>query len=468
MPSKGVDCHSYISVPGCRIEFSVPGQTITKTNLSEFANDHLEVDKKNIHGLSNFKGTFEFKVFQNDQQIGHQDVVINVLNGDLVGGNLGVMEQQKSFGVNDVIISFGFYDAGPGIAGLPKSEQVWVTVTPNFSGWMGQVAPPGSPQAAKPFSKFFLPAVHDVGMNSMENSLAVLKSTALIDVLRKINPTVAKLVGNISHDAAQKLAPDIVRGLAITQKDTLDTMLALGARYFEFRPAYLHNEIRGSQPIPDQLYFQHSAIPGMAYAQFLHDCVQFLMQHQEEIVVIQCRWDGVPAECARPSEEDLNNYVNNALSVAVGSIERGSIDDMLNMNIQDLREQRKRLIVFVNSDSFSTYTDEANATINGDSLIAEFDKITPEKQAGKPFTNLQCQATATNIRDVVVYSVLAADASSSCLLATKPICDWKTLPWIKNNAGRLVDGQLVVAMNDFFDGATADVCIDWSRRRLEG
>jgi hypothetical protein len=66
-----------------------------------------------------------------------------------------------------------------------------------------------------------------------------------------------------------------------------------------------------------------------------------------------------------------------------------------------------------------------------------------------------------------VYSVLAIGADSSCLMATKPICNSKTLLWIIANAGRLIDGELVVAINDFFDGAIADVAIEWSRRRLE-
>jgi hypothetical protein len=204
----------------------------------------------------------------------------------------------------------------------------------------------------------------------------------------------------------------------------------------------------------------------MAYNQFLYDVVTFLAAHPNEIVVTQLRWDGVPDDCARPSDQDLANYLNAALAISNGSIVAGSEDDMRNLTIEQLREQKKRLIIFANSDSFSTYTDAGNATLNGDSIVAEFEAITPQSQAGKPFTNLQCQATATNIRDAVVYSVLTAGTDSSCLMATKPICDSKTLPWIQANAGRLVDGQLVVAMNDFFDGATADVAVEWSRRRL--
>ncbi|KAG9233218.1 PLC-like phosphodiesterase [Amylocarpus encephaloides] len=452
MPSKGVQCYSYIAVQGCAIEFNVPGGGIRKDGFRQFGNDHLEVDKKNIHGVFNFTGTFSFTVTQNGTQIAHQQLDINTMTGNLEGGTMNHMEATPSILAGEVIVNYGFYDAPDavqGAAGLPTSDQC-------------------SPQSDKPFSRWFLPAAHDVGMNSMENSEAVLHSDALIDVMRKINPVFAEVAGMMTHSAVKAIAPNIVKGLALTQKDTIAMMLSIGIRYFEFRPAYLHNEIRDTAGIPNGLYFMHSAIPGMAYSQFLRDTVDFLVQHPDEMVVVQLRWDGVPAECARPSDEDMNNHLNVALGASNGAIQHGTIDDMLHKSAAQLRAEQKRLILFVNSDSFSTYTDLGNATINGDSILAEFNTLSPEKQAGHPFTNLQCQATATNIPDVVAFSVLNANASSSCLLATKPICDSKTLPWIQREAGRLDPSILVVVMNDFVDGATADVCIEWSRRRLEG
>jgi hypothetical protein len=262
------------------------------------------------------------------------------------------------------------------------------------------------------------------------------------------------------------MAPNIVSGLAITQKDTLETILRIGTRYFEFRPAYLHNAIRGNPPIPDIPYFSHSAIPGMAYPQFLHDVIKFLLENPDEIVVVQNRWDGVPGDCVRPDDDELGRMLHEALAATNGELDVGSREDMERATITEIRNAKKRLIVFRDSDSYSTYTDEGNATLNGDTIVAQFNEITPERQNGKPFTNLQCQATATNIPDVVAYSVLAANAASSCILATKPMCDSKTLPWIKENGGRLHPDQLVVVMNDFIDGATADVAIEWSRKRL--
>lgn len=467
MPSKGVQVYSYIAAHGCQIEFSVPGTNLVRNELRRYFSDHLEVDKKNIKGPFNFKGTFAFKVLQNGHEITHQSVEINALTGDIGESTMAAMVNQVSVVNNDVIVCYGFYDSGPGVAGLPSSDQCYVTVTPNYSNWQRDVAPPGSGQAGKPFSKFFLPAVHDVGMNSMQSTDALLASSStLVGILTSVDPVFAKVAAALSHSAVKAMAPNIIYGLAITQKDTLPTMLNIGARYFEFRPAYLHNAIRHNAPIPDVLYFSHSAIPGMPYEQFLQDVVSFLVAHPTEIVVVQNRWDGVPAECEHPSDQDLSNYLNKALGKSNGAVAAGSLDDMRHLTIAQLRDQHKRLIVFNNSDSFSTYTDAANATLNGDSIVAEFNRISPQSQAGKPFTNLQCQATATNLPEAVAYSVITANASSSCLLATKPICDSKTLPWIQANAGRLDQNQLVVAMNDFFDGATADTAIEWSRRRL--
>jgi hypothetical protein len=449
MPSKGIQCYTYIAIPGAVITFTV-------------------VDKKYIKGLFNTTGTFAFTVTYNGQNLTSQSVEINILAGDLGGGSMKDMEDQISVVTPDVIVSYGFYDAGPGVAGLPDSDQCYVTVSPNYSSWMANVAPRGSPQAEKPFTHLFLPAAHDIGMNSMNSASAVIQSSALVDVMEKISPVFAKIAGMMTHEAVQHIAPNIVRGLAITQKDTLPSILSLGARYFEFRPAYLHNVIRKDHPIPDVLYFSHSAIPGMPYAQFLHDVVQFLTAYPDEIVVTQLRWDGVPAECARPSDEDLADYLNTALAASNGSLVAGSLNDILTLSISALRTQNKRLILFSNADSFSTYTDAGNATLVPAPLVAEFENLAsnPALANGKPFTNLQCQATATNIRDVVIYSVLAANASSSCLLATKGVCDDGTLPWIVGNGQRLKGDQLVVVMNDFFDGATADVGVEWSRKRL--
>jgi len=133
-----------------------------------------------------------------------------------------------------------------------------------------------------------------------------------------------------------------------------------------------------------------------------------------------------------------------------------------------LRAHGKRLIILDNANQYSSYGD-GNSTLVPGPIVAEFERMTAPQAQAHAFTLWQSQATATNIRDVVIQSVLFANTATSCLMATKPICDVGTLPWLQANLPRAAaKGRLNVIMNDFFDGATADVAIAASRKALEG
>ncbi|KAK3936096.1 PLC-like phosphodiesterase [Diplogelasinospora grovesii] len=472
MPSKGVQAYTYIAVPGCSIELSVPKQTIVRNELNYFWNGDMEVDARNISSFFDKTGRFTFKVLQNGNLITEQWIDVNAITGNASSGTMNTIANTPSvLHANGVVVTYGFYEAGPGHGLLPDRHQCYVTVSPNYANWMATVAPPGSQLEGRPFSRLVLPAVHDVGMNSMQSSEAVLRKVggAIVSTLVCDNKIMSEIADAVSGPAIALIAPNIIFSLAITQKDNLDTMMQIGARYFEFRPAHCHKAVIPSGALPDRLYFQHSAIPGMAYDAFLHDVVQFLLAHPTEIIVVQLRWDGVPPECARPSDQEQREYLDAALREANGQIIAGGLDDLRQSTIGQLRRDRKRLIMLVNVDSLSTYTDAGNATLNGDSIVSAFPAVlTASNAAGKGFINIQCQATATNIPKAVVYSILEASTTTSCLLATKAICDSKTLPWCRDNVLATCGREsLVVMMNDFLDGATADVAVQLSRKRLE-
>lgn len=305
MPSKGVQAYTYIAAPGCSIELSVPGQTVVKNDLHQLWNGDLEVESKNIDSFFNKTGRFTFKVLHNGNVLTEQYVEVNAITGSADKGTMVSIADTHSVSIRDpdIIISYGFYEAGQGHGLLPGRHQCYITVTPNYRNWMGRVAPPGSPQKDRPFRKLVLPAAHDVGMNSMQNCAAILKHAggAVVRTLLKNNEQYSKvlseLADTLSGPGVSAIAPNIVSSLAITQKDPLETILALGARYFEFRPAFTHREVR--QFLPDKLYFQHSAIPGMAYDEFLSGVVRFLMDNPTEIIVVQLRWDGTYCQYSR-------------------------------------------------------------------------------------------------------------------------------------------------------------------------
>lgn len=468
MPSKGVRCFAYIAVPGVEIEFTVPKQSITRRDLHQFTIDHLEVESKNL-GAFKFIGQFKFTVRRDGRELGNQWVDVNTMTGSLEHGTMKDLEQTPASFVEDLVICYGFYDAGPGVAGLPQQHQCYVTVTKNQENWMRDIVPPNSDVANRPFNKMVLPAAHDIGMNSMQTALALLRNagTGIIkQVLGRSLPSALEVINKVSDSVINHIAPDIIRALAITQKDSLDSVLKIGARYFEFRPAKCHREMQRVSPLEDTWYFQHGAIPGMPYKQFLTDIVQFLLDHRDEIIVVQNRWDGVPGDCPRPNDDELRGVLDEVLRDK--DIQVGNQDDMMGKSICDLRNERKRLIVLQNVNQVSNYDDAANATLTGESMVSRLNDMAREPPQGHPITLLQCQATATNIRDVIVASVLDSDISTSPILATKPVCDEKILPLLRGDCGKCLtrEESVVVLLNDFFDGATADVAIGLCEERL--
>ena len=293
------------------------------------------------------------------------------------GSDLREMEDQVSYFDEDLIITYGMYDAGrTSAAGLPNVNQVWVTVSENMSGWMGRLAPEGSEQAAEPFTRFVLPSAHGIGMNNMQNIEAILLKTGkpILNTLKTVNPVVKSLAPSIGDDVLTVHAPNIIRGLAFNQKDSLPAILAIGARYFEFRPAHLLKPLLPAAPILDRLYFHHGPIPGMSFEQFLHDCVDFLVRNPMEVIVCQLRWDGVPKECARPGDLEVAQYLSDALKMAGDALIVGYLDDMQKLSIEKLREQRKRFILFTSVPQYSSWSEKANATLDGASIVNAFDK----------------------------------------------------------------------------------------------
>jgi hypothetical protein len=258
---------------------------------------------------------------------------------------------------------------------------------------------------------------------------------------------------------------NIIQSLSITQKDDLKTMLALGIRYFEFRPALLHNQIR---PLlnDNELYFTHLVIPGMRYAEFLDDCVEFLLQNPGEIIVCQVRWDGITTGCDHP-DDLITEYHSRAIEKAQGNLKFGGLNDM-SRTIDQLRQDNMRLILFQMAKQYNIYSDSANATVTGMEIVRNYENISAEEQQLHDFTVVQCQATATNMPVAPMVSMLPSSTGmNSLLLSTKAVADSLTLPWIAANvAQRLKPNKSVILMDDFVDGALVDVARTLSFRRL--
>src|SRR6266516_1498180 len=152
MPSKSIQVYSYISVEGYEVEFLVPKQSVRNTSADNFTTKHLEVESSNIEGLRNYIGRFEWKVLYDGTEIASAYNKINSLTGNLEGGTMISTAHLTPIVTDEVIITYGFYDAGQGEAGLTNRDQCYVTICSTANRyWMGTIAPPGSAEAQKPF-----------------------------------------------------------------------------------------------------------------------------------------------------------------------------------------------------------------------------------------------------------------------------------------------------------------------------
>lgn len=273
---------------------------------------------------------------------------------------------------------------------------------------------------------------------------------------------------HIPVDALFHMLPNVVYTLSVTQKKEVNLMLALGARYFEFRPAKLHPIFEDISHLPQKYYFQHACIPGIAFEDFLEDQITFLDANPTEIVTIHIRYDNIVAACKKPTDDEVYLMLTEACSKATNAPLKWGHRECFSRPIDELRESGTRLIIVILAEKYDSWTAEAYATLHAEPILERFKSMNTEGQESTDLTVLQCQATSQSIKEVAVYSVVSANAATSCLSSTKGELDSRTLPWIRQHAlDRLKAERNIIIMNDFIDGATTDTCIELSRRRLQ-
>lgn len=149
MTSKGVNIYCFGSSPGYKVRFTVPAveHDVIISDTDNFSQFHLEMDSSNISGPFNFTGPFIVTVLNaSGNTVASWTNNINSLFGNVERGALTTLSEMNSVVQVPCIVTIGFYDAGSGVAGLPNSDECFVTVAPYHANWMGQVAPISSAQ----------------------------------------------------------------------------------------------------------------------------------------------------------------------------------------------------------------------------------------------------------------------------------------------------------------------------------
>ncbi|KAF2464259.1 PLC-like phosphodiesterase [Lindgomyces ingoldianus] len=470
MSAKAVDVYSYISLPGYSVQFVVSHESITHTQADNFSCHHLEIESLNISGTSDAITQFKWTVYNpNGGAIASKYNDIHLANGKLETGKIASPETEPPIKISDVIITSCIYSAGPGNAGLTNRHQCSITITSiSNRHWMKSVAPPGSTAAQLPFSRFVLPSPHDCGMNSLQTCESIL-AVADLDMVHQLKNFIPN--ANQFKDTPDQFLLDhlreIVYGTAITQKESIATMLALGARYFELRPAKLLPFFQKASNLPNAYYFHHSLIPGISFRDFLSEVVGFLDEERMEIVVLHVRYDNIVAECERPSMSEVFDMLDSTCEKVKNPPLRWEDGTCFSRSIDEFRQLGIRLIVLFEAEKYDSYNPKAYATLTPTPILECFEAMTTEGQESTDLTVLQCQATSQAIGEVMIESIRNSKAAGSCLMSTKARNDMVLLPWIKENLEKKLRAErLCVVMDDWVDAGLVDVCVQISRRRL--
>lgn len=482
--SKGIDIYGYVCNPlhaitaetrgNENLVFSQDGYTL----IGSMKHGHREIDSGSID-WDEHTGCFRLRAKTNGSEVLSRYAEIAPSTGNLGSTDLGNMLDTPSKVIpGQYAVSYGFYDAGRN-----ESHQAFLYLTDDYSHWMGNLAATKPAVLAAPFGKFVLPGAHDAGMFTGLGSVGEARELvhSLIAHYGSSTAAAAAIGAALGWGAASLpvLGPLLVAALAsalvvlettdtplralvnlgYTQKDPTSTQLALGTRYFDFRPGYNASFYRRDQ----LLRHQHAFIPGGRFDDFLRDVVDFLRDHSQEIVVVNIKYDGFLEDGMKPADSEITRYLGTAL--AGKGIALGDKTD-LQTSYQELLDCRKRLIVLEgNDDCRDSYSDSGYATDNPDSIIDCLNQAL--NQPEKTWTVLQLQGTYTATKEGIAKAVATLSNAASPLLSTKARFDHATYPWVadRNHVANRCGDRLLVLLNDFVDNALTSHCLAITRQR---
>lgn len=457
MVAKGVDYYLYFDSEDLRTDLAVPKVPRSHGIEDNFEHNNFQVQSRNIPDPVNYTGRLEWVTTYRGEEMIRQWQNISSLDGNLKTGTMHNMFNSPPR-IGNPTVCWGLYDAGWGkVSGMTNQHQLYIYATRDQRRWMGDLAKSNSRVARGPFARFALPGAHDAGMFDMRVVKGILANRLL-----------ATALGAAIGMASATFGPRAIANLAMTQKDDVRTMLDIGTRYFDFRPGWLHPHILAFNRM--ELYHQHGAIPGYSYVAFLVDVLKWLAANPGEIVVVGANTQGFAVDVMKPTAEAIDQALATAIRIAglPKPIGIGGYNDLASSYEALIRDDTR--LIFLNQiegeTSFYNSWGAAYATLTPGPIIRAFEGMKREMPPGADYVMMQMQATATNLDSVIAASVMTTSDASSPLLATKPVMDAATNPWLREHAAkRLSPDHLLVFLNDFVDNCMVDTAIMVTEQR---
>ncbi|KAF0709091.1 hypothetical protein As57867_006083, partial [Aphanomyces stellatus] len=441
--SKGTDVFGYVSsAPDFALQYASPhrANTVFSTPTTMLSGHH-EISESDI-GFFEHTGRLSLSALVHSLPVGRSKYAEIAPST----GNLGDCPVANMFATTSEVapsytLSYGFFDAPRG-----DSDQMYAYLTSDMSNWMANTAAKKPSLQTRPLSTFVLPGSHDAGMfTALTNKDA---ATLLKDMINNYQSQykVAEIIGSLAFPGIGR-AIAVINGvvqaaaatgisdtprqalvnLAMTQKDSIATQLALGVRYFDFRPGH---DVSFSSQRTDKLRHQHLFIPGYRFDLFLSDVVVFLTSHPGEIVIVGLSSSGFMEEGMKATPQEIQAYIDAATKQT--SLVTGTESDF-GTSYASLIQQNKRLL-FAKCSSLTgcqnSYSDDAYKTTSPAPVLAAL-KATVNTPA--TWTVLQLQGTSTATEWGLMQVVTKSDASSP-LLGTKAKFDNVTYKWLANPA----------------------------------
>ncbi|HLM03378.1 MAG TPA: hypothetical protein VK400_20160 [Pyrinomonadaceae bacterium] len=476
MNTKGVDFYGFLSsASDYALRWYYPsGDASNPTTVFLGAANKMyqgacQITGSNISGLY---GRFEWDFLYNMQEVAESNFAsINPYTGNIDDVGMCNMLSTPSIVKPEYAVSYGFYDAGTGLGGLPNNDQSYVYVTENYSNWMGNLAKQNPLFGKLPFTSVALPGAHDAGTFDPTKMQAMLQIPGFVSLISTILGPIFKLSSEFFLATAIGGLERLLTNFGFTQKDDITTMLNLGVRYFDFRPGYCATVNEG------ELYHQHKFIPGYPYISFLEDILTFLKNNPTEIVVVNLNFQNFYSPQMQPLQAVLDTYLANAMTAtgttdSIGYI-NGNTLTSTNISYSGLIADKTRLIFLNQLDGMNdaskcdSYDKNVYRTTDVTQIINHLSDMTSSQQKGTDYTVLQLQSTAQAVAGGIWSNIATLSDASSPLLATKAMFDHQTYPWLLAHvANMFMPNQNIVFLNDFADNALVNAAIEVTNQRL--